>query len=91
MTNIILHDNYPDKKDISIKAEYLNRINTIRGNIINGNKNLLIQWEEILEFTNSKFTESNYQQEMKRKPGRPKINKNKKDNNQMMIENFFQN
>ena len=72
LTNIILHDNYTDKKDISIKAEYLNRINTIRGNIINGNKNLLIQWEEILEFTNSKFTESNYQQEMKRKPGKTK-------------------
>ena len=91
LTNIILHDNYPDKKDISIKAEYLNRINIIRGNIINGNKNLLIQWEEILEFTNHKFIESNYKQDMKRKPGRPKTNKSIKEDNQMMIENFFQN
>ena len=91
LTNIILHDNYPDKKDISIKAEYLNRINIIRANIINGNKNLLIQWEEILEFTNHKFIESNYKQDMKRKPGRPKTNKSIKEDNQMMIENFFQN
>ena len=51
----------------------------------------LIQWEEILEFTNLKFIESNYKQEMKRKPGRPKANKNIKKDNQMMIENFFQN
>ena len=55
LTNSILHDNYPNKKDISIKTEYLNRINFIRGNVINGNKNLLIQWEEILELTNYKF------------------------------------
>ena len=44
-----------------------------------------------IRFTNLKFIESNYKQEMKRKPGRPKTNKNIKEDNQMMIENFFQN
>ena len=93
MTNAMLQDKYTDKKNITIKAEHLNRINQIREKITYGSKDYLIQWEEIFGFTNFKFINSNYKEEMKRKPGRPKNkeNKNKDRGNQMSIENFFQN
>ena len=92
ITNALLQDKYIDKKNIIINKEYLNRINQIRERITYGSKEYLIQWEEILEFTNFKFTNSNYKEELKRKPGRPKNKEDKKDRrNQMSIENFFQN
>ena len=91
LTNEILNDNYKDKKNITLKTEHLDRLNKIRENITNGNKNLLIQWEEILECSNEKFIEANYKEAMKRKPGRPKADKKEKGENQMMIENFFHN
>ena len=77
LTNEILNDNYKDKKNIILKTEHLDRLNKIREHITNGSKNLLIQWEEILECSNEKFIEANYKEAMKRKPGRPKAEKKK--------------
>ena len=86
-----MQDKYIDKKNIIINKEYLKRINQIRERITYGSKEYLIQWEEILECSNEKFIEANYKEAMKRKPGRPKVDKKEKGENQMMIENFFHN